>query len=354
MDKINVMYDVEEELKQAEEANNIDDDTELEPTDTDQTEDDDNTVGSDEDDKEVSDEQETDGTDDQDEPIDEDDGAEQEDGADTGKDKDDEKKQDDEKIVINTGDTAIEVGSKDELIKLAEKSLKTKTMFDKYKDDIAIIEGLKENGIEEEDLYLLAEAKKGNKNAIAKLLAKTNIDPLEIDPEEAKDYKPNEVKANMDYIQSKAILEEIQQDEDTYRKFNNLVMKDFDDESRQIVFKNAENLEAVAGIIKSGVIDAILPKYTKYKLVDDKKPIDALISAYEDYKKELESKKTEVKTKIEKESKQKAIKRKKASEGVKTKKTTSKNSSKPDFATMSEEEFEKYYNNLVNGSVTVF
>jgi len=350
-EEINVMYDVEEELKQAEDELSKNND-EKEFNENDEKQDDTDDVENSDDVDSNDDEPEEDDDESEDE-NDDDENVEDDDGEDI-KENDEDNTDQNEKIVINTGDTSIEVGSKEELVKLAEKSLKTKTLFDKYKDDIAIIEGLKENGIEEEDLYLLAEAKKGNKNAIAKLIAKANIDPLDIDPEEAKDYKPNEVKANMDYIHSKTILEEIQQDEEVYKKFNNLVMKDFDDESRQIVFKNSENLEAVASIIKSGVIDAILPKYTKYKLVDDKKPIEALISAYEDYKKELETKKTEVKTKVEKESKQKAIKRKKASEGVKPKKTTSKNSAKPDFATMSEEDFEKYYNNLVNGSVTVF
>jgi len=351
-DEINVMFDVEEELSQAEEELNADGDEnesdekykiqdgENHTDDNDEAEYDDNEFEEEDDKNDVDEENEED--------VENDD--------DSNKDEKEEKisVEQDEKILINTGETSIEVGSKEELVKLAEKSLKTKVLLDKYKDDIAIIEGLKENGIEDEDLYLLAEAKKGNKNAIAKLIAKANIDPLDIDPEEAKDYKPNEVKANMDYIQSKTILEEIQNDEDVYKKFNNLVMKDFDDESKQIVFKNPDNLEAVANIIKSGVIDAILPKYSKHKLIDDMKSIDALIKAYEEYKTELESKKTEVKEKIETKNREKTIKRKKASEGVKHKKQTTKNNAKPDFATMSEEEFEKYYNSLVNGSVSVF
>jgi len=254
-------------------------------------------------------------------------------------------------IVINLGDTQIEVNSPEELKQIAEASVKDKTKFDKYKDDIAIVEGLKEQGVEEEDLYLLAEAKKGNTKAIAKLLKKANIDPLDIDldDDEITDYKPNEVKADMDYIEAKSILENIQKDPQIATKFDNLVMKEFNEDARQTVFKDSKNLQFVAELTRTGLLDQILPEYTKMKLLGEPgSQFDLLVKAYDSFiskaTKEQEQKVQETKTNIEQSTKSKANKRKRMSAGSKTKNTPPKKEKSVDE--MTDEEFEAYYKKL--------
>ena len=263
-----------------------------------------------------------------------------------------------EPMILDLGDTKIEINSQEELKKLAESSVKDKAKFDKYKDDIAIVEGLKEQGVEEEDLYLLAEAKKGNTKAIAKLLKKNNIDPMDIDvdDEEITDYKPNEVKADMEYIEAKSILETIQKDPQVSTKFDNLVMKEFDEKSRQTVLKDSNNLKFVAELTKSGLIDNVLPEYTKMKLLGEPgSQFDLLVKAYDKFisnlKETTKQKAQDTKTEIETKTKTKSEKRKRMSAGSKTKNTPTKKEKSVDE--MTDAEFESYYNNLVgvNGFV---
>jgi len=261
-------------------------------------------------------------------------------------------------ILIDLGDTKIEINSQEELKKLAESSVKDKAKFDKYKEDISIVEGLKEQGVEEEDLYLLAEAKKGNPKAIAKLLKKANIDPMDIDvdDDEITEYKPNEVKADMEYIEAKSILENIQKDPQVSTKFDNLVMREFDEKSRQTVFKDSNNLKFVAELTKSGLIDNVLPEYTKMKLLGEPgSQFDLLVKAYDKFisnlKETTEQKAQDTKTEIETKTKSKSEKRKRMSAGSKTKNTPTKKEKSVDE--MTDAEFEAYYNNLVgvNGFV---
>jgi hypothetical protein len=250
-------------------------------------------------------------------------------------------------IVINFGSGEIEVNDINELQQIASKALRDKTKYEKYKDDIALIEGIKENGLSEEDLYLLVEAKKGNKKAIAKFLKETGIDPLdiELDEEELKDYKPNEYKSDMKLIETKTIIDNLKTDKEAFTKFNNLITNEFDEDSRAKVFQDPTLLEFIGESIKSGLYEKIAPKYMKRKLLGEN-PISAFIGAYDEYTQSLQNQqKQQIEQKVSKE-KEKATKRKKASIGSKEKSKTSKKD-KVDFSKMSDEEFEEYYRNLV-------
>ena len=252
-----------------------------------------------------------------------------------------------EPIVVNFGSGEIEVNGVDELKTIASKALKDKTKYDQYKDNIALLEGIKEQGLGEEDLYLLVEAKKGNKKAIAKLIKETGIDVYDLDPEdeEVDNYKPNEYKADMKLVETKAIIDSLKQDQESFTKFNNLITKDFDEQSKQQVFQDPTLLEFIGESIKSGLYEKIAPKYMKRKLLGES-AITAFINAYDDFNKSLQNQEVNNIKQQSENNKVKASKRKKASAGVKNsvKSTTKK---KVDFNNMSDEEFEEYYKNMV-------
>ena len=253
----------------------------------------------------------------------------------------------DNKIVITVDGKPIEIDSTEELIKLAEKGLKVKNSYEQAKDIIATYEGLKENGVEDVDLYLLAKAKKGDKKALAKLLKQTGLTQDElyeieelIDSNEIDNYQVDPIKADANEIEVKRIINEVKKDPNTYQVFENLLTNEFDTKSKQEVFNNPELLDFIASTIKSGIFDKIAPKYMKNKLLG-KAPtaIANLLDAYEEYVKEESNNKTKSNKKI-------VSKRKKASASVKNKKTKTDNG-KPDFKNMTPEEFDAYYEKIM-------
>ena len=249
------------------------------------------------------------------------------------------------KILIDFGEGKVEANDIDELKTIASKALKDKTRFDKYKEELAILEGIKEQGLSDKDLYLLVEAKKGNKQAISKLLKESNIDPYELDLEDESidEYKPNEYKVDPKIMEVKSIIEDAKSDDNTFKTFNYILNNEFNESDRAKAFEDPNLLAFIKDTVKTGVFDAIAPNYTKRKIMGEN-PISAYINAYDDYMKELEKQKETTVNKIKEENQQKATKRKKASEG--TKKVVS-NKKQKSIDDMTDEEFEKYYKSIV-------
>lgn len=271
----------------------------------------------------------------------------EEDNIETDEESNKEIDENDEPIIVNFGSGEIQVNDLEELKTIASKALKDKTKFDQYKDDIALLEGIKEQGLSEKDLYLLVEARKGNKKAIAKLLKETGIDIYDIDPddEEVDNYEPNEYKIDPRIVETKAIIDNLKKDQQVFTKFNNLLTNDFDEQSRQQVFQDPTLLEFIGESIKSGLYEKIAPIYMKKKLLGES-PVTAFISAYDEYNKSIQDTQINQIKQNAQVNKTKAEKRRKASAGVKNSVKSTKK--KPiDFNTMSDEEFEEYYKNLV-------
>lgn len=252
---------------------------------------------------------------------------------------------DNSKILIDFGDGQIEANNIDELKTIASKALKDKTRYDRNKEQLAVLEGVKEQGLSEQDLYLLVEAKKGNKQALAKLLKEANVDPYELDPEEldVDGYKPNEYKADPKIVEVKSIIDDVKQNETAFKTFNYMLNNEFNESDRAKAFEDPNLLSFLGETIKSGIFDKIAPNYTKRKIMGEN-PISAYIDAYDDYMKEINNTKQETVSKAKQENQEKVTKRKKASEG--TKKSRS-NKAKKSVEDMSDAEFEKYYKSIV-------
>ena len=261
---------------------------------------------------------------------------------------DKEKKESTEPLYIEVNGEKIEVNSVEELATIASKALKSKKVLNTYKDDIAVLEGIKDQGLSKEDLYLLVEAKKGNKKAIAKLIKETGIDIFDLDPDDESidEYKPNEYKADARIIETKAIIGDLKKDPNALNTFNNIINNDFTESERAKVFEDTNLLEFIGSTIKSGLFSKIQSSYEKRKLLGESS-ITALINAYDEFSKsEVKAKKERV-TKTIKTKKEKAVKRKKVTDNTISKTKQKSSNKEPDFNNMTDEEFEAYYKNLV-------
>ena len=249
------------------------------------------------------------------------------------------------KILIDFGDGKVEVDSVDELKTIASKALKDKNKYDKYKDELAILEGIKEQGLSDKDLYLLVEARKGNKQAIAKLLKETNIDPYDLDLEDESidEYKPKEYKVDPKIMEVKSIIDDAKKDEHVFKTFDYILNKEFGEKDRATAFEDPELLGFIKDTVRDGIFDKIAPNYTKRKIMGEN-PISAYINAFKDYTSEVDKLASKTVSKAQEENKVKTEKRKKASIG--NKKNVAK-TDKKSVNDMTDEEFEKYYKSVV-------
>jgi hypothetical protein len=114
---------------------------------------------------------------------------------------------------------------------------------------------------------------KGDKTAIQAILKKAEIDPLELDLEESKEYVPNDYGKSPSVLDVEDITSEISQD----REFvitQDVLTNRWDDASRDAFAQDPQMIKALHADIKSGEYDKIAPLATKMKLFGDGKQSD--------------------------------------------------------------------------------
>ena len=116
----------------------------------------------------------------------------------------------------------------DELKQTASKGmdyLKKTTALKPYRTMIAAME---ENKVSPEDINLLIDLKKGNKEAIAKLIKENEVDVYDLP--EANDYKPQEYRQSETALEMKEVLSTISKDAEFSRTSE--IYNAFDDQTK--------------------------------------------------------------------------------------------------------------------------
>lgn len=118
------------------------------------------------------------------------------------------------------------------------------------------------NDLTEEDLNLLVEAKGGSKEALAKLMSKGDIDPLDVEVEEHSNYKPadygkDEVDVDMDIVR-KEILADTE---------NSVIVqeavKSMPEDMYARVSESSGNLKALHQDVSAGIYQEVMPEVMK-------------------------------------------------------------------------------------------
>lgn len=200
----------------------------------------------------------------------------------------------------------------DELVKLAPKAMN----YTRKMQDIApyrkMITAISENEITQDDLNLLIDIKKGNKEALGALVQQSGVDPLDIEANES--YRPTSYGIDENTYKLNQIVSRIENEPEFVQ--TQQVIQNLDDSSKTILRENPENIEGLHIDIKSGVFSKIYPKAEKLMVLDDyKKPfLDYYVQAgTELYQNEIAAKKVLDEQKALKEQE---TKNKKAQAGV--------------------------------------
>lgn len=128
------------------------------------------------------------------------------------------------------------------------------------------ISALKDNKISHEDINLMIDVLKGDKQAIAAVLQKTGVDSLDIDTDNVA-YAPKEYGRSDTELEIADVVSEISRDQE-YGITAHIVDRQWDDESRRVLAGKPEYIKALHIDVKTGEFDKINPLAIKYKVAD--------------------------------------------------------------------------------------
>lgn len=115
------------------------------------------------------------------------------------------------------------------------------------------VESLNKAQINEEDLNFLIDVHNGDKEAIKKLLAKHEVDPIELDMENTN-YVPKNNIASDDDVEYSDVLEDIQP---SLPKIQEILTKQWDAKSKSELLKNPQLMRALHEEIEMGRFDDV-------------------------------------------------------------------------------------------------
>lgn len=123
--------------------------------------------------------------------------------------------------------------------------------------NLKLIKLLENNGLLEQDkIGFLIDLSKKNPDAIKKLLKDSNVDPLELDMDEAESYKPNAYTVNDKELELDSVLEEIKESP----KFNttaDVIGNKWDEASKKVILENPVLIRIINDHVHEGIYEKI-------------------------------------------------------------------------------------------------
>ena len=128
------------------------------------------------------------------------------------------------------------------------------------------IDAIEEAKLGHNDINLMIDVMKGNKEAIAEVLKRTGVDSLEIDTENSK-YTPNDYGRDDKALAIKDIIEEISVDRE-YETTHKVLSKEWDEKSFRKMTDDPELIRLLHYDVKSGTFDKVQAVAEKIKVFD--------------------------------------------------------------------------------------
>lgn len=175
--------------------------------------------------------------------------------------KDDDKDSDDsekfEELVYNHGDTEIKITSKEELLAYAKKGVEQNKSI-REKSNVELI--AEQGDLSHDDMMLIINAKKGDKNALAKIAELGNVDLLDVENEDANSYKNEfqvETVSEVDTAINEILSDSVHSE--NFATFAKQVPESFS----ELLLKDAGVLRAFSTHVKTGLAAKVIPEAIK-------------------------------------------------------------------------------------------
>lgn len=169
-----------------------------------------------------------------------------------------------------------------------------------WRKTIDALEGAK---ISHDDVSLMIDVLKGDKEAINEVLKRTGTDTLELNAEDASEYEAKDYGRDESALAISDIVDEIGQDPE-YATTNNIISKEWDDRSWATMSKNPEMIKLLHTDVKSGMYKTLQPIAEKMKVFDSgaKSDLDYYKLAADQHFKSIAQQQASQKTKDDKQA----------------------------------------------------
>ena len=128
------------------------------------------------------------------------------------------------------------------------------------------IDAIEQAKLGHEDINIMIDVMKGNKEAIAEVMKRTGVDSLEIDTENSK-YTPNDYGRDDKALAIKDIVEEISVDKE-YEITHRVLSKEWDEKSFREMTEDPDLIRLLHVDVKTGMFDKVQPIADKIKVFD--------------------------------------------------------------------------------------
>lgn len=152
------------------------------------------------------------------------------------------------------------------------------------------LSALKDNNLSHEDVNLMIDVMKGDKNAIAAVMKKAGLDAMDLDTEEESTYAPRDYGRSEQELAIDDVIGAIEQDQE-FAVTQHVVDRQWDSGSRKALAENPQMIAGLHNDVKSGVYDKVSPMAMKLKVLDGgtKSDIEYYIEAGTQYYGELDA-----------------------------------------------------------------
>ncbi len=145
---------------------------------------------------------------------------------------------------LKANGTEFEPKSIEELRTLAQKGLNYNKKMEAIKPQTRLVQSLKNASISEDDLNLLIDIHKGNKEAIKTIIKKHSLDPYDMSVDNISYNNNSQNLVSTKQVDLDHVVEEINQSEH-YDDIVRVINKEWGDSSKQLLFNNPEKLKGL-------------------------------------------------------------------------------------------------------------
>ena len=161
----------------------------------------------------------------------------------------------------------VQVNSVDDAITLMQMGANYNKKMAALKPNLKLLKMLENNNLlSEERLSFLIDLGNRNPDAINKLVHDSGINPMDLDAEKVNNYRPNVHTVDDRELALDNVLDSIQ-DTPTYNRTLEIVSKEWDGASKQIVADHPELLSVINDHVQRGIYDLIVTEVEREKML---------------------------------------------------------------------------------------
>lgn len=251
--------------------------------------------------------------------------------------------------------TELTVKSAEEAISLMQKGANYHKKMSGLKPNLALLRMLENNGLlDEAKLSHLIDLDKKDPKAIAKLIKDGEIDPIDIDQEDASDYTPNTYTVDEAQLQLDEVIDDIRHT-DSFSQTLDIVNTKWDKKSQQALLANPNDIKVINEHISTGafahitkIVEGERMKGELTNLSDLEAYVQVGNALQAQVQKTAQANKSKAATENAIKQKNAALNAKRQRASSPTGKKTSNSKSEPNYdpLNMSDEEFAKFAEKL--------